>query len=58
MNLQKHLQAQGTQDCQARHENLEHLQDREHQWDQLRPGKRVGGLKWGWWWQHFTAQCA
>lgn len=43
MNLQKHLPAQGTQDCQARHEDLEHLQDHEHQWDQLHPGKRVGG---------------
>lgn len=43
MNLQKHLQAQGTQDCQTRHEDLEHLQDHEHQWGQLLPGKRIGG---------------
>lgn len=43
VNLQKRLRARGIRDCRVHHENLEHLQDHEHQWDQLRPGKRVGG---------------
>lgn len=47
LHLQRHQQAQGTQECQVHHEDLERLQDHEHQWDQLHPGRDREGMKTG-----------
>lgn len=57
MNLQKHLQAQGTQDFQTRHEDLGRLQDHVHRWDQLHPGKKSRRMKGGEGQQQFRASC-
>lgn len=38
--LRKHQQAQESQGCQVRLEDLEHLQDHGLQWGQPHPGKR------------------
>lgn len=43
LHLQRHQLAQGTQECQVPREDLERLQDHEHQWDPLHPG-RDGGM--------------
>lgn len=37
-HLQRHQPAQGTQECQARREDLERLRDLGRQWGQLPPG--------------------
>lgn len=39
-HLRRHQPAQGTQEYQVHHEDLERLRDHEHQWGQLHPGRR------------------
>lgn len=40
LHLQRHQPARGTQEYQLHREDLGHLQDLEHRWGQLHPGKR------------------